>query len=927
MSIGCQFLLTIISFNKNQFTRVNPVTGEENTYTVSVSGDTATVTRPGLATPITVKGSVSGGDFKFKWERATELSNDKAPPAASFNGTSVDWNLNSVGTLLDGVTYSVTFDVYPSQYTYDTIAEIENGDLTYDELDTNVKKYLHEDGTLDTNTAATLTYTDSRTDDGPKTVDYQNPPAVPLETEQMSVHKDWENELDARTVGSITMTVLMDKEDFHTVTLSKDTTPAWTEDPIYISTGLMRTKGGEMQILDPGHDFTFKELGSEAYNWELVAPVMHPMIINNVETMLYLKDDNYTNPEGNTEYEINGKTYYVVRTGETALEAYNYRRSNLNLTKVVTGEDAPEDATFPFTLTVKNGNAASGSAGDLNSDYYVWFSIYDTVAGETVKDATVSGATAEAGNTGYYYAPSGSTITVEMKAGWNLRFTNLPTDTTYTFVEGDLADGFAFNKSELEGQYGKDAPKKGTAADSTWKDGQTSSGTIQSTNTTYTVTYTNDYELTDLEITKVWDDANDQDGKRLTADELKAKLTLSPSVEGAEPTVVDNGDNTYTITYTGLPRYNNGQEVEYTVTESAIDGYTTTGSPAKDHGTITNTHTPEVVNISGEKTWKDTEYSTGEAAAEGVDNQYARPSSITIHLFADGEEIDSKTVKADDSGKWAWSFTNLPKNKNVDGTVSEIKYTITETIEGRDDYEATVTGYNVTNDPKETEDVNKISMTLEKTDANTKNKINGAVFTLTDPEGKTQDITVSGGSTTIDFTAPGTYTLKEKTAPEGYQADTKEYKIVVDKKLKSIELKESVWTWLYNLIFGEDTDFQNGTLTVPNTPEKTKVDVLKVWDDNNNQDGKRPTSVSVTMKGTVGTTEVKTDTQTLNEQNQWKYEWTELDAYRDGQKITYKVTEDSVPEGKHGGRGCFPEDGVRGSRASSERYEKDGGAG
>ena len=37
--------------------------------------------------------------------------------------------------------------------------------------------------------------------------------------------------------------------------------------------------------------------------------------------------------------------------------------------------------------------------------------------------------------TGYYYADSGSPITVSIEPGWSLRFTNLPNGTKYTITE------------------------------------------------------------------------------------------------------------------------------------------------------------------------------------------------------------------------------------------------------------------------------------------------------------------------------------------------------------------------------------------------------------------------------------------------------------------------------------------------------------
>ncbi|MBE6009928.1 MAG: Cna B-type domain-containing protein [Lachnospiraceae bacterium] len=659
-----------IPVTNGQFTRINPTTGEETTYRVTANADgTCRVT--GGASPITVTGTVSGGNFKFKWEGATELSDGKTPPAATFDGKEVKWNLNSVGTLLDGVTYSVTFDVWPSQYTYDTLAKMENGDQEWSALDTNVKKYLTEDGALLTNTYANLTYSDSRTNIKDKTVAYNELEPVALVTEKMSVHKTWENELDARKVGSIDMTVLMDGEEFHDVTLSD---PAWSAENIKISTGIMRTKNGSMQILDTGHDFTFAELGPEQFNWELVTPIMHPMIIDGKLTMLIMVDKDHPAPSDAKTYQLDGKTYYVAGEGEANLEAYNYRRSNLNLSKVVTGEDAPADATFPFTLTVKNSKADDPSSTDTNTDNFVWFSIFDTVAGSTVMDATVSATGLVGPNAdGYYYVKSGTAITVNMKAGWNLRFTNLPTETTYTFAEGNLADGFAFNKAELT-----------SGDDSTFSGGKTTTGTIENTNTSYQVEYTNDYELTNLEITKVWVDNSDQDGLRPVAADFANLLTLSPAVQGAEPTVVDNGDDTYTITYTGLPRFANGQEVEYEVAESAIDGYDTTGSPAKDHGTITNTHEPEKTQLTVTKNWQDQNDQDGKRASVGA--------TVQLYKIVNGVKTAiGNVIEVGTGDDWSHVWTELA----VYEAGNKIKYAVEEILPTGSEYQKSGDGEEV----------------------------------------------------------------------------------------------------------------------------------------------------------------------------------------------------------------------------------------
>ena len=587
----------------------------------------------------------SGGDYGTMTEWADA-------PEASFENGSVVWDLASQGVLENGVKYTVTFDCYPSQETYDTIAKLKNHDITYDSLDPEIKKYIADNGndsySLYTNTNATLSYDDTRDEAGQQIVDYENPPAVATDAETLAVSKEWEG--GDPDVDSVEMTVLMDDGEFHVANLSADN--GWS-DSSFISIGII--KNGQVLPGAEGHDFTFAELDGSQYHWELDTPTVHPMLINGTKTMLIKADAKHPAPSGATTYTIKGETYYVD-TQAAGLKATNHRRSNLNLTKVVTGEDAPADAEFPFELTVNNSKAPDTEPTATEdpkheSDYWVWLSVRDK-NGQGVTGLNMGSSVVEDSG-GYYYAPSGTTFSLKIKDGWSLRFLNLPTGTKYTFVEGALPEGFAFSSSELT-----------TGEDSTFKPGQTTTGTIENTKTSYAVKYTNNYQLTDLEITKKWVDNNNQDGKRLTADELKAKLTLSPAVQGKEPTVKDNGDGTYTITYTDLPRFNNGQEVEYTVAESAIDGYTTEGSPAKDHGTITNTHTPEVTETTVKKVWQDND-----------DADKVRPKSITVELYkkvgeAAEELVRSYTLEPDAEGNWTLTVSNLAKYEN--GT--EIEY-------------------------------------------------------------------------------------------------------------------------------------------------------------------------------------------------------------------------------------------------------------
>ncbi len=194
-------------------------------------------------------------------------------------------------------------------------------------------------------------------------------------------------------------------------------------------------------------------------------------------------------------------------------------------------------------------------------------------------------------------------------------------------------------------------------------------------------------QATYISITKIWDDSYDQDGKRPTADEFARMVTLTANGEDVTDeyadklSVIDNGDDTYTVTYAGLPRTDEGQEdIEYVIHETEIPGYTADRTGAGNGESITNTHEPILTDITVSKIWED------ENDKDGL-----RPESITVHLFADGKEIDSAAIEADENGDWSHTFTGLPVYR--DG--KEIEYTVTEdVVEG---YEAEIEEFVICN--------------------------------------------------------------------------------------------------------------------------------------------------------------------------------------------------------------------------------------
>ena len=72
----------------------------------------------------------------------------------------------------------------------------------------------------------------------------------------------------------------------------------------------------------------------------------------------------------------------------------------------------------------------------------------------------------------------------------------------------------------------------------------------------------------------------------------------------------------------------------------------------------------------------------------------------------------------------------------------------------------------------------KGKLELKKLDSNG-TLVSGAVFTVSNNNGFSKDVTVTNGIIEIDDLKPGVYTIREKTAPYGYLLDTKDYQVEV----------------------------------------------------------------------------------------------------------------------------------------------------
>lgn len=470
--------------------------------------------------------------------------------------------------------------------------------------------------------------------------------------------------------------------------------------------------------------------------------------------------------------------------------------------------------------------------------------------------------------------------------------------------------------------------------------------------------FTNKYTpaKTEVPVKKVWNDKENQDGKRSTS--ITVKLLADGQDTGKRLKLTEA--NGWAGKFTELDADKGGTPIKYTVEEeTAVKGYTTEVTGDATTGfTITNSYTPETVDITATKNWDDANNQDGK-----------RPTKITINLLADGQKVDSKEVQAAPDGTWTAKFEKLAKYK----AGKEIKYTVTE--EKVSEYESSITDFNITN--KYTPKTIEYKVTKVWNDANNQDgkrpdsvtvqlykqvgdadpvAVEGKKMTLTAKD-KTDENTWVASFTNLPKYEAGKeikYSIKEVDVPAGYKASvtgqvvtnthtpetvvisgtkvwkdnnnqdgkrTKTVKVQIlngDKVVQEIEVSEETgWKFEskelpkyengkeikytvkevvveeYTTTVEKDKDGKY-TITNTHTPEKTSVKGTKTWNDAENKDGIRPKTITVKL---LANGEDTGKTATASEATGWKYEFTDLDRYQDGKLIDYSVEEVGIPDG------------------------------
>lgn len=349
-----------------------------------------------------------------------------------------------------------------------------------------------------------------------------------------------------------------------------------------------------------------------------------------------------------------------------------------------------------------------------------------------------------------------------------------------------------------------------------------------------------------LVVTKEWDDADDQDGKR--PDSVMVQLYANGQEVGEA--VELNAEGNWAYAWEGLYQYEDGKKIAYTVEEVEVpDGYVSD----VDGLTITNTHMPEITSVYVTKEWDDAD-----------DQDKIRPDSVTVRLMKNDEQYQD-AVELSEKNQWTWSWQELPKYENGE----EIVYTVVEDpVEGYTaSYDAKTGVLTNTHTPAEPEP-ETVDKTVTKVwdDANNQDRIR--------PDSVKVQLLANGEAVgePVELTEKGQWTYTWTGL------------------LKEENGKAIVYTFEEAAVEGYTAAYEGDKIVNTHTPDAVNVTVVKKWVDGDSKD--RPTEITVQL---YADGEALGDPVKVTKDGGWSYVWKNLPANADGKAITYTVKELNVP--------------------------------
>ena len=803
---------------ENNYT-VNGVTYDNSIFTVKVivSYDQAT----GIMSAAFAEDSqelIFDNTYDAKGSLTLEASKtlkNKALEADAFNFVLKDKNGEIIQTVANDADGNVTFS--PLNYTLKdvgthvyTVSEVqrENTEVTYDTTEYTVEVTVADAG----NGKLKVSKTIKKGDDTVDAIAFENIYKGVIDISGSKTWNDADNQ-DGIRPASITVKLFANGTEAASQVVTPDEAGNWN----YVFKNLPQYDAkGKITYTVTESAVAGYETSVSGYN---ITNTHKPATLDITGTKTW-NDSNNQDGKRPKSITVNLLANGIITDTKTVTADDNWTYSFTDLPKYANGQEITytvSELTVPgYTTTIDDNYNITNSytPGETSASVTkIWDDAdnQDGIRPESITVALLANGT-----------PTNKTVTLTAANNWTQTITGLPEKAdgeyiTYTWTEVNVPEGYSLT------------------------------GTSKNETVT-TLTNTHTPELTSITGTKTWKDADNQDGKR------PESITVNLFADGTKlksQSVSADADGNWSYSFTDLPKYANGQEITYTVTEDAVDGYTT----ESDGYNFINTHQPETTEITGTKTWNDANNQDGK-----------RPESITVILLANGTEKTRQAVTADEAGNWTYTFKDLPKYANG----QEITYTVAE--EEVTDYTTTYDGSNITNSytpGKTSATVTKIWNDAENQDGKRPESITVSLLADGKETGKTVTLSVENNwkQTISDLPekADGKaieYTWTEETLPEGY------------------ELTDNS---------------KNGTVTtLTNTyaPETTSITVTKTWDDADNQDGKRPESIIVNLlaNGEI----VASQTVKADEAGNWTYTFKDLPKYANGKEITYTVTEEAV---------------------------------
>ena len=283
-------------------------------------------------------------------------------------------------------------------------------------------------------------------------------------------------------------------------------------------------------------------------------------------------------------------------------------------------------------------------------------------------------------------------------------------------------------------------------------------------------------------------------------------------------------------------------------------------------GDVQNLITTDVgyTNLSVEKVWDDND-----------DQDGLRPTSINVQLLANGVEVEGQKIELSRSSNSNWQgvFRGLSLYDS-DGNPIEYSVKEVERYSGDlDGYQSTVTN---------TKSDSGYSYTITNTHVPETTEISG---TKTWDDKDNQD-GKRPNSITVKLLADG-----EEIASQEVTADT-DWKYSFKDLPKYRDGVEISYSIVEEPVSDYETTISGTDITNTHVPETTEISGTKTWDDNDDQDGKRPTAITVNLLADG----VKVDSKKVTAADDWKYEFKDLPKYKAGQEIKYSVTEEAVKD-------------------------------